>query len=62
MREATARLTLRDYRRVNPLMSSPSYVFVNHEGTVEAAGLIGDEDWLALAEQLNAEPSQERAA
>lgn len=62
LREATARLTLRDYRRVNPLMSSPSYVFVNHEGTVEAAGLVGDEDWLALAEQLNAEPSQERAA
>ncbi|MCA1859624.1 hypothetical protein LE191_05825 [Janthinobacterium sp. HSC-3S05] len=62
LRAATARLTLRDYRRVNPLMSSPSYVFVNHEGTVEAAGLIGDEDWLALTEQLNAEPSQERAA
>lgn len=62
LREAAARLTLRDYRRVNPMMSSPSYVFVNHEGTVEATGLIGDEDWLALAGQLNAVPSQERAA
>ncbi|WP_035818980.1 redoxin domain-containing protein [Janthinobacterium sp. RA13] len=62
LRAATARLTLRDYRRVNPLMSSPSYVFVNHEGTVEAAGLIGDEDWLALVEQLAGDTAQERAA
>jgi hypothetical protein len=62
LRAVTARLTLRDYRRVNPLMSSPSYVFVNDQGRVEAAGLIGDEDWLALVGQLNAEPSQERAA
>ena len=29
---------------------------------LEAAGLIGDSDWLALVGQLNAEPSQERAA
>ncbi|MBE3024805.1 hypothetical protein GQ37_005460 [Janthinobacterium sp. BJB1] len=62
LRAVTARLALRDYRRVNPLMSSPSYVFVNDQGLVEAAGLIGDEDWLALVGQLNAEPSQERAA
>lgn len=62
LRAATARLALRDYRRVNPLMSSPSYVFVNYQGQVEAAGLIGDEDWLALVGQLNAEPAQERAA
>jgi len=62
LRAVTARLTLRDYRRVNPLMSSPSYIFVNDQGRVEAAGLIGDEDWLALVGQLNAEPSQERAA
>ncbi|MDO8047443.1 MULTISPECIES: hypothetical protein [unclassified Janthinobacterium] len=62
LRSATARLALRDYRRVNPLMSSPSYVFVNYQGQVEAAGLIGDEDWLALVGQLHAEPSQERAA
>ena len=46
---ATARLALRDYRKVNPTMSSPSYVFVNHQGMVEAAGLVGDADWLALA-------------
>ena len=62
LRAAAARLTLRDYRHVNPLMSSPSYVFVNSQGRVEAAGLIGDDDWLALVGQLNAEPSQERAA
>lgn len=62
LRAAAARLTLRDYRRVNPLMSSPSYVFVNHEGTVEAAGLIGDEDWLALVGQLTDDTPEERAA
>ncbi|OEZ72859.1 hypothetical protein JAB5_10480 [Janthinobacterium sp. HH103] len=62
LRAAAARVSLRDYRRVNPQMSSPSYVFVNHQGRVEAAGLIGDADWLALVGQLNAEPSQERAA
>ncbi|WP_070288443.1 hypothetical protein [Janthinobacterium sp. HH106] len=62
LRAAAARVSLRDYRRVNPQMSSPSYVFVNHQGRVEAAGLIGDSDWLALVGQLNAEPSQERAA
>lgn len=62
LRAAAARLTLRDYRHVNPLMSSPAYVFVNSQGRVEAAGLIGDDDWLALVGQLNAEPSQERAA
>lgn len=62
LRAATARLALRDYRRVNPLMGSPSYVFVNHHGSVEAAGLIGDDDWLALVGQLTAAPTQERAA
>lgn len=59
---AAARLALRDYRRVNPLMSSPSYVFVNHEGIVEAAGLVGDADWLALVGQLHGEMAGERAA
>lgn len=62
LRAATARLALRDYRRLNPAMQSPSYVFVNHEGIIEAAGLIGDDDWLALAEQLQGTPAGERAA
>ncbi len=62
LRAVTARLALRDYRRVNPLMSSPSYVFVSHLGTVEAAGLIGDEDWLALVGQLADDMAEERAA
>lgn len=62
LRAAAARLRLRDYRRLNPLMSSPSYVFVSHAGTVEAAGLIGDDDWLALVDQLNCDIAEERAA
>ena len=62
LRAATARLALRDYRKLNPTMSSPSYLFVNHEGIIEAAGLIGDEDWLALVDQLHADIAEERAA
>ena len=62
LRAATARLALRDYRQLNPTMSSPSYVFVNHLGNVEAAGLIGDADWLALVEQLHGDSAEERAA
>lgn len=62
LRQAAARLALRDYRRINPLMSSPSYLFVNHEGGVEAAGLIGDDDWLALVAQLHGDIAEERAA
>lgn len=62
LRAATARLALRDYRKLNATMSSPSYLFVNHEGIIEAAGLIGDEDWLALVDQLHADIAEERAA
>ncbi len=62
LRAAAARVSLRDYRRLNPLMSSPYYLFVNHEGVLEASGLIGDEDWLALAQQLEQEARPEEQA
>lgn len=45
-------LRLDDYKRLNPRLASPAYMFVNHEGGIEAAGLIGDENWLSLVEQL----------
>ena len=63
LQAVTARVSLRDYRLLNPQMSSPSYVFVDHQGAVQAAGLIGDENWLGLLEQLADQPEQkERAA
>jgi len=48
----TLRLARGDYQRVNPLRASPAYLFVNRDGTIEAAGLIGDADWSALERQL----------
>jgi len=49
---AVWQLRLADYKRLNPRLASPAYLFVNHEGGIEAAGLIGDENWLSLVEQL----------
>jgi len=40
------------YKTLNPRLAAPAYMFVNHEGIIEAAGLIGDENWLGLAAQL----------
>lgn len=45
-------LRLDDYKRLNPRLAAPAYMFVNHEGVIEAAGLIGDENWLSLVDQL----------
>ncbi len=47
-----ARLDIDAYRSLNPLMSAPSYLFVNHDGVLEASGMIGDENWLGLRSQL----------
>ena len=49
---AVWQLRLADYKRLNPRLASPAYLFVDHEGVIEAAGLIGDENWLSLAAQL----------
>ncbi|MYM97392.1 redoxin domain-containing protein, partial [Duganella vulcania] len=46
------RMKLRDYKLLNPTLASPSYMMVNHEGVLEAAGTIGDDNWLDLRAQL----------
>lgn len=58
------RLRTRDYQSLNPRLASPAYLFVNHQGGIEAAGLIGDENWQSLAEQLahGAEAARPEAA
>lgn len=53
LQSCTARLNSKDYRKLNPSLSSPSYLFVSHEGILEAAGLIGDDDWRDLQAQLS---------
>ncbi|GJI95977.1 hypothetical protein RugamoR57_26950 [Duganella caerulea] len=55
------RLTMRDYRLLNPTLASPAYMMVNHEGVLEAAGMIGDDNWLDLRAQL-AESAETTAA
>lgn len=55
-------LRTEDYKSLNPLLASPAYLFVNHEGDIEAAGLIGDENWQSLAEQLAHGADAEAAA
>jgi len=46
------RLPLRDYKLLNPTLASPAYMMVNHEGVLEAAGMIGDDNWQDLRAQL----------
>jgi hypothetical protein len=51
-----------DYKRLNPRLTSPAYLFVNHEGDIEAAGLIGDENWQSLVDQLAHAGAEDAAA
>lgn len=46
------RVSPHDYKLLNARVLSPAYLFVNHDGVVEASGLIGDENWLGLRAQL----------
>lgn len=46
------RLTLRDYKLLNATLASPAYLMVDHQGVLEAAGMIGDDNWLSLRDQL----------
>ncbi len=46
------RVTLRDYRALNATLASPAYLMVDHQGVLEAAGMIGDDNWQGLRDQL----------
>lgn len=46
------RVNSAEYRLLNAGMTSPAYFFIDHEGILEAMGLIGDDNWQALREQL----------
>jgi len=51
-----------DYLALNPVMATPAYLLVGQSGMVEAAGIIGDDNWLALCEQLEAGEEPREAA
>jgi hypothetical protein len=54
------RLGRKDYRQLNPRLMSPAYVFVGHDGIVQASGMIGDDDWRSFCAQMD-EARQEAA-
>jgi len=56
------RLNRRDYQLLNATAASPAYLFVNDAGVLEATGLIGDDNWLALRAQLSDAPAMEDQA
>ena len=41
------------FKSLNPNQVSPYYLFLDHTACLEAAGLIGDENWLSFLEQMN---------
>ena len=52
LRAITVRVGGRRYARLNPAMQAPYYMFIGPSGDLQAAGLIGDDDWLSLRAQL----------
>ncbi len=49
-------LTKDDYLLLNAKEVSPGYLFVNEQGFIDAQGMLGDENWLFFASQVNEEP------
>ncbi|WP_157778453.1 TlpA family protein disulfide reductase [Massilia violaceinigra] len=50
---STLRVAAADYAMLNPVMSSPSYLFISQAGTLDARGMIGDDDWRSFSEQMD---------
>nr|WP_255522886.1 redoxin domain-containing protein [Rugamonas sp. CCM 8940] len=48
----TLRVAAKAYRRLNPQLSSPAYLFIDEHGALQAGGLVGDEDWFSFVEQM----------
>lgn len=53
LRGVTVVLSARRYARLNPAMYAPYYLFIDAAGDLQAAGLIGDDDWLSLRAQMD---------
>lgn len=50
--KCTVRVSQTVYLQLNPQQVSPSYLFIGHEGNVEASGIIGDENWKLFCGQV----------
>ena len=53
LRAAAVVVSARRYARLNPAMHAPYYQFVDAAGVLQAAGPIGDDDWLSLHAQMD---------
>ena len=51
--QVAVRLGRSGYRRLNPRLMSPAYVFVGHDGIVQASGMVGDDDWRSFCAQMD---------
>ena len=40
------------YKKLNPSLASPFYLFVDHEHSLQSFGTIGDDDWLSFVGQM----------
>ncbi len=43
---------MKNYKQLNPSVSTPFYLFVDHLGQLTSGGSIGDEDWLSFMTQM----------
>jgi len=50
--DVTIKTNKSSYKKLNPLLSSPFYLFVDHLGQLQAGGMIGDENWLSFISQM----------
>lgn len=50
------------YKQINPTLSTPYYLFVNHLTQLEAGGVIGDEDWQSFLQQMDDMRQEEAVA
>lgn len=47
------RVARASYRQLNVRYASPSYLFIGHDGMVQAQGMIGDDDWMSFCAQMD---------
>lgn len=60
--EKVLQISSKQYKQINPTLSTPYYLFINHLTQLEAGGVIGDEDWLSFLQQMDEIRQQDAAA
>ncbi len=48
----TIKTNNKNYKSINPTLSSPFYLFIDHQHQLQAGGMIGDKNWLSFLEQM----------